>query len=91
MYVYTQKILLTILVLSERFAILSICLLSYIIFLSAYFFCLINVYLEEQKDVAQMNLSGGQQRKLTVAVVIIGDPSVVCLDEPTSRMDPYSQ
>lgn len=49
------------------------------------------VHLKDQKDVASTNLSGGQQRKLSVAIALIGDPSVVCLDEPTSGMDPYSR
>lgn len=32
--------------------------------------------------------SGGNKRKLSVAIAVIGSPSVVFLDEPTSGMDP---
>ena len=37
------------------------------------------------------DLSGGQRRKLSVALAFVGDPAVVILDEPTSGMDPYSR
>ena len=37
------------------------------------------------------DLSGGQRRKLSVAIAFMGCPSVVFLDEPTSGMDPYSR
>ena len=36
-------------------------------------------------------LSGGQRRKLSVAVAFVGDPRVVILDEPTTGMDPKSR
>jgi ATP-binding cassette subfamily A (ABC1) protein 3 len=36
-------------------------------------------------------LSGGFQRKLAVAIALIGDPRVVVLDEPTAAMDPMSR
>ena len=36
-------------------------------------------------------LSGGQKRKLSVAVAMIGEPSFVLLDEPTAGMDPESR
>lgn len=49
------------------------------------------VHLDSQSEVASMNLSGGQKRKLSVAIALIGDPKVVCVDEPTSGMDPFSR
>eukprot|EP00887_Chlorella_sp_A99_P005937 scaffold29.g5937.t1 len=36
-------------------------------------------------------LSGGQRRKLSVALAFVGSPRVVILDEPTSGMDPYTR
>lgn len=35
--------------------------------------------------------SGGNKRKLSTAVSLIGNPSIVFLDEPTSGMDPASR
>jgi len=42
--------------------------------------------LTEQKDQAAHTLSGGQKRKLSVAISMIGDSKVIMLDEPTSGM-----
>jgi ATP-binding cassette subfamily A (ABC1) protein 1 len=33
------------------------------------------------------DFSGGNKRKLSTAIALVGDPSVICLDEPTSGMD----
>lgn len=33
------------------------------------------------------DLSGGNKRKLSTAIALVGNPSVICLDEPTSGMD----
>jgi ABC-type multidrug transport system ATPase subunit len=49
------------------------------------------VGLSEKVDAAAGSLSGGQKRKLSVAIAFIGNPKVVFLDEPTSGMDPYSR
>lgn len=47
--------------------------------------------LQEKLDARAGDLSGGQRRKLSVAIAFLGSPAVVFLDEPTSGMDPYSR
>lgn len=37
------------------------------------------------------SLSGGNKRKLSVAISMIGDPSIIFLDEPSTGMDPISR
>ncbi|KAM9369070.1 LOW QUALITY PROTEIN: phospholipid-transporting ATPase ABCA7 [Phaethornis superciliosus] len=37
------------------------------------------------------NLSGGMQRRLSVAIAFVGGPRVIILDEPTAGVDPYSR
>ena len=35
--------------------------------------------------------SGGNKRKLSTAISLVGDPPVVFLDEPTTGMDPIAR
>lgn len=49
------------------------------------------VGLQEKRNVPAAFLSGGQRRKLSVAVALIGDSKVVFLDEPTSGMDVWAR
>ncbi|KAH8288118.1 hypothetical protein KR054_001076 [Drosophila jambulina] len=47
--------------------------------------------LRPYKEVKVRNLSGGNRRKLTVAVTCCGTTPTVLLDEPTSDMDPVTR
>lgn len=47
--------------------------------------------LTEKIDYLAGDLSGGQKRKLSVGIALVGDSKFVVLDEPTSGMDPYSR
>jgi ABC-2 type transport system ATP-binding protein len=49
------------------------------------------VGLEERADVRTGKLSGGQQRRLDVALAMIGDPELLFLDEPTTGFDPSAR
>ncbi|KAF4656307.1 hypothetical protein FOL47_009036 [Perkinsus chesapeaki] len=47
--------------------------------------------LEPYKDKRAGSLSGGNKRKLSVGMAIIGRPRIVFLDEPSTGMDPVSR
>jgi ABC-2 type transport system ATP-binding protein len=49
------------------------------------------VGLEEKGGARIGRLSGGQQRRLDLALALIGDPSLLFLDEPTTGFDPSAR
>jgi len=50
-----------------------------------------SVGLKEKEDSLIRNLSGGQRRRLDVALGIIGNPELIFLDEPTTGFDPEAR
>jgi ABC-2 type transport system ATP-binding protein len=49
------------------------------------------VGLGEKRNVRVIKLSGGQQRRLDVAIALAGNPDLLFLDEPTTGFDPSAR
>ncbi|XP_037040296.1 ATP-binding cassette sub-family A member 12-like [Bradysia coprophila] len=48
-------------------------------------------HLEPYRNILVKNLSGGNRRKLSVAIACFGDTRLVLMDEPTSEIDPVTR
>jgi ABC-2 type transport system ATP-binding protein len=49
------------------------------------------VGLGAKRDERVVHLSGGQQRRLEMAIALVGDPDLLFLDEPTTGFDPAAR
>jgi ABC-type dipeptide/oligopeptide/nickel transport system ATPase component len=49
------------------------------------------VGLGDRRTVRGANLSGGQKRRLDVALGVVGNPELIFLDEPTTGLDPVAR
>ena len=47
--------------------------------------------LRDQKKKLAGTLSGGNKRKLSVAMALIGNPPIILLDEPSAGIDPMAR
>ncbi len=47
--------------------------------------------LKEYENKMSGTLSGGNKRKLSVAMAMIGNPRIIFLDEPSTGMDPKAR
>jgi ATP-binding cassette subfamily A (ABC1) protein 3 len=47
--------------------------------------------LTSYRDIRANNLSGGNKRKMSVAMALIGNPPLIFLDEPSTGVDPQAK
>lgn len=52
---------------------------------------IVDMSLEEHKNKLAGALSGGNKRKLSVAMATLGNPPIILLDEPSAGMDPEAR
>jgi len=52
---------------------------------------IIELNLDEHRKKPAGTLSGGNKRKLSVAMSILGNPPIILLDEPSAGMDPEAR
>ncbi|XP_070574890.1 phospholipid-transporting ATPase ABCA3-like isoform X2 [Ptychodera flava] len=53
--------------------------------------CIRHIYLGNWADKICGNYSGGNKRKLSTAIAMVGNPPIIFLDEPTAGMDPRAR
>lgn len=61
---------------------------------SFFYYCMQYMFVRERGyfySVCMCLLTGGMQRKLSVAIAFVGGSNVVILDEPTAGVDPYAR